>query len=550
MQVQAAQVDPRRWWALVALSFGLFMALLDVTIVNVALPSIQVALKAPFASLQWVINAYALVYAVALVTAARMGDHFGRKRVFMLGEAIFAIGSMLCALSGHISFLGLDHSAVLDIFRGLEGLGAAAMMPLSLALISTTFHGRERGAAIGIWGGVAGFASAVGPLVGGILVQAVGWESIFYLNVPIAILGIALCSWAVRESRDDSAPARVDFVGVVTITIALLTLVLALMQVNDADRGWTSPYILGLFALSAVFFVAHVLAELRIAHPMQDPRLFRIPGYTAANITAFVLSASTFSLFFFLSLYLQNTVGFSALGTGLRFLPLSALALLTAPLAGRFVHRTGEKPLILTALVLLTASAFLMLLGGMSRSPDVWLAMLPAFIAGGLGIGLVNPPMSSLAVGSVPYHRIGMASGVNSAARLMGQAFGIALFGAILSQRYAAAIKSGVDALKAPYLTPAIRTAIIKGVDSAGVVAGSAGLPSAGSPNPYAGNPLLPQIQAIAYHAYILGTRETFVVAGAMLAAAFLLTALLIRPGAMRHEGPAPKGAWEKVDAR
>ncbi|HXT36090.1 MAG TPA: MFS transporter, partial [Chloroflexota bacterium] len=312
-----------KWWTLIAMCFGLFIALIDVTIVNVALPTIQRDLHAGFSDLQWVSNAYTLAMAVLIVTAGRLGDIFGRKRMFMTGIAIFVIGSLCCGLSGSISLGTLSHATILHIARAVQGLGGAFIFPLSLAIISVTFHGKERGAAIGIWGGLGGLATAIGPLVGGVLVDKVNWEWIFFINVPIGIIGIAVCAWAVRESRDEKTPRKIDLLGMATITISIFCLVLALIQGNDPGKGWTSAYILTLFAIFIIMLIAFLIVEFRQTYPMVDPRLFTNGSFTGAAIIGFTLSAGMFSMFFFLAIYLQDQLHFSALDTGLRLLPLS-----------------------------------------------------------------------------------------------------------------------------------------------------------------------------------------------------------------------------------
>ena len=272
----------------------------------------------------------------------------------MAGEAL-GEGTHTGELAEQRAVLQLEEVGAQD-----KGIGGSIMLPLSLAIISNTFHGAQRGAAIGIYGGVTGLATAIGPLVGGLLVEKVGWQSIFYLNVPIGIAGILLTAWAVRESRDERAPRSVDVFGLVTLTVSIFCLVLALIQANDADKGWTSPYILTLFAVAAVALVVFVVGELRLKNPMVDPRLFRIPSYTGAAIVGFSLSAGLFSLFFYLTLYLQNYLGFSPLEAGIRFLPLSGLVLVTAPLAGAFTHRLGAKPIMFVGMAILTVAVVLM----------------------------------------------------------------------------------------------------------------------------------------------------------------------------------------------
>jgi EmrB/QacA subfamily drug resistance transporter len=543
--------DPRKWWALAATCFGLFMALLDVTIVNVALPTMGSDLKATFADLQWVINAYALALAVLLVTAGRVGDIFGRKRVFMVGLGLFSLGSLLCALAGSIQLGSVPAIDVLIGARAVQGLGGSIMLPLSLAIISNTFHGPQRGAAIGIYGGVTGLATAIGPLVGGILVEKVSWQSIFYLNVPIGIVGIGLTSWAVRESRDERAPRSIDFFGLATLSISLFCLVLALIQANDGDKGWTSPYILTLFTVAAVAMAAFVVGELRLENPMVDPRLFRIPSYTGAAIVAFALSAGLFSMFFFLTLYLQNFLGFSALEAGIRFLPLSGLVLVTAPLAGAFTHRLGARPIMFVGMLVLVLAVALMTRVSPSDTQMDWLVLLPAFILGGLGSGLVNPPIAEVAVGTVPRARAGMASGVSGVARQVGTAFGIALLGALLTNRYNTEIHDKVTtAVRIPNVSSAVQHGILQniihGVQQAGIFAGSMGLrhlpPQFAQ---FAREPNFPLIQHIVRQAFIDGLVSILWVGVAILAVGALAALLLVRKADMLQQVPGeePVGA-------
>lgn len=525
-----SEPDNRKWFALAATCFGLFMALLDVTIVNVALPTIQRDLHAGFADLQWVVNAYTIALAIFLVTAGRLGDIFGRKRIFVIGLGIFSLGSLLCALSGDITIGSLSHTNLLLGARFLQGIGGSVMTPLSLAIISTTFQGRERGTAIGIWGGVTGIATAIGPLLGGVLVEKVNWQSIFYLNVPIGIVGIALSAWAISESRDERAPRSIDAFGLVTVTVSVFCFVLALIQGNDADKGWTSPYILTLFGVAALALILFVAGELRLKNPMVDPRLFANASFTGAAIAAFTLSAGLYALFFFLALYFQNFLGFSALNTGLRFLPLSGLALLTAPFAGAQIGRIGPRPILVTAMILLAAAVALM--GLISPRPDQteWLLLLPAFIIGGLGNGLVNPPISTVAVGTVSRNRAGMASGVNGLCRQVGIAFGVAFLGAILTSRYNGYVHDKVMALQSSYLPQVARQNIISGVQKAGTIPGSLGLPNdPAHPNPYAGSPVFPRVQHIAREAFIAATADILHIAAIILAVGALAAFVLVK---------------------
>ena len=543
----SAAPDPRRWWTLAATSFGLFMALLDVTIVNVALPTIGDDLHASFADLQWVVNAYTLTLAVLLVTAGRLGDIFGRKRLFMLGLGLFSFGSLLAAVSGGLNVGSFSHIQVLLAARVVQGAGGSIMLPLALAIIAATFQGRERGTAIGIYGGVTGLGTAIGPVLGGLLVKNVSWQSIFYINVPIGIIGIALCAWAIKESYDQRAPRSVDLVGLATLTIGLFCLVLALIQGNDADKGWTSPYILTLFAVSVVALVGFVLWELRARYPMMDPRLFANGSFTGAAIVAFALSGGLFSLFFFLTLYLQNFLGFSALDAGIRFLPLSGLVFFTAPFAGTLSHRFGTRSVLVVGMAVLVVAVLLMARIAATDTQSDWVVLLPAFALAGLGTGLVSPPISTIAVNTVSRNRAGMASGVSGVCRQLGTAFGIALLGAVLTNRYNSGLQSGIAGLSVPRTPPAqqhaILSQIIAALQQAGTFAGSTGLahPPAQFAQ-FARMPIFPQIQGVVRASFIDGERAVLFLGAGLLALGLLAALLLVKESDM-SSGAAAEAA-------
>ncbi|GGE33555.1 MFS transporter [Pullulanibacillus camelliae] len=532
---QAKEKVNRKWWALGAVCFGLFMALLDVTIVNVALPAIQSDLKTNFSNLEWVISAYTLVFAVALVTASRLGDIFGRKTLFILGLSVFTIGSLLCALSSDWTIGSLSPISMLNISRGIQGLGASAMMPLSLAIISATFTGKQRGMAIGIWGGISGLATAIGPLVGGILVDKISWQSIFYLNVPIGIVGVLLSLWAITQSKDETAEKKVDVFGLITFTIFMFCLVFGFIKVNDADLGWTSPEILGLWGMGALAIIIFIIGEAKLKHPMIDPRLFKIPSFTGAAVAAFCLSAGMYALLFYLSLYFQNFLGFDALEAGMRFLTFTAISFLMGPIAGMLMGKFSPKWLIVVALGLLAIGVGLMTgISPQDKAAD-WVALLPGFIVAGVGNGLINPPISNLAIGTVARYRAGMASGVNNVARQIGIAFGTAFFGALLANRYTTFITNKIQALNATGLTPDIKEKMIKGLSEAGPIAGSTGLSGTGSANPFQSNPLFPTIKEIARSSFVEGTSNLIMSAAIILAIGAIACIFLIRKHDMKH---------------
>jgi len=523
----ATKTAERKWWALGAVCLGLFMALLDVTIVNVALPAIQSDLQTDFSGLEWVVNAYTLVFAVALVTSSRLGDIFGRKTLFITGLAVFTIGSLLCGLAGDI--------ITLNLARGVQGLGASAMMPLSLAIITTTFSGKQRGIAIGIWGGVSGLATGIGPVIGGLLVKHVGWNAIFYLNLPVGIVAVLLSLWAIRQSKDEAASRRIDLFGFLTFTLFMFCLIFGFIQVNQAGNDWTSPRVWELFGVAILALVVFVAGELRIKHPMADPRLFKIPSFTGAAIAGFCLSAGTYSLLFNLTLYLQYFLGLDALETGVKLIAFTAMALLFGPLAGALMGRTNPKWLVVVSMVLLTIGVYAMSFLSHRNAPSEWLVLLPGFLIAGIGSGLINPPISNLAVGTVPLQRAGMASGMNSVARQMGSAFGIALFGAILSVRYTSRVADRVRSLQDQQLTEAAKEQAIHAIESAGPIAGGSGLAGMEHSAVFRDVPLLDTYREIARNSFVDGTIDIIRIAAAILAIGTVLCLVLIRKKDLRH---------------
>lgn len=411
----------RKWWTLVAVCTATFMLLLDITIVNVALPAIARALHASFSDLQWVVDAYALALATCVLTAGSLADLFGRKRVFLLGVILFTIASTACGLSNDALFL--------IIARGVQGLGGAMMFATALALLSQEFHGKERGTAFGIWGATIGAAVAIGPLAGGVLTTGLSWRWIFLVNIPIGIVAVLLAARQLHESSDPEH-SRLDPVGLVTLTGGLLTLILALIEGNR--RGWSSGLIIGLLVAAAVLLALFVASQSVERTTMIDLSLFKRPAFVGAQITAFAISSSMFAMFLYLTLYLQDILGLSALKTGLVFLPLSGVSFFAAPVAGRLSSRVPIRFLLGSGLALNALA-----LWSMSRvaTSSHWSVLLPGFLIGGVGIGLVNAPLASTAVSTVRQERAGMASGINNTFRQLGIATGIAALGAIFANK-------------------------------------------------------------------------------------------------------------------
>jgi EmrB/QacA subfamily drug resistance transporter len=408
----------RKWWTLLAVSVATFMLLLDITVVNVALPSIRDDLGASFTDLQWVIDAYALTLAALVLTAGSLADRLGRRRVFAIGLGIFSFASLLCALSPDPTFLNLS--------RALQGVGGAIMFAVSLALLVQEFPaGRERGTAMGLYGATIGVAVAVGPLVGGALTDGLGWQSIFYLNVPIGVGAIAITYLRLRESRDPEA-TKIDWPGVATFSGALFLLVLALVRGND--EGWGSTLIVSLFAGAAVLMLAFMVIEQRVNEPMLPLGLFKRASFTGVQLAAFAVSASMFALFLYITLYLQNYLGLSPFQAGLRYLPITVVSFFAAPISGALLSRVPARLLMSAALAL--AGVGLLLMSGIDAG-DSWTTLLPGFLVAGIGVGLLNPVIADVALSVVPKERSGMAAGINDTFRQVGVAVGVAVWGAI-----------------------------------------------------------------------------------------------------------------------
>ena len=407
----------RKWWTLIAVSVAIFMLLLDITVVNVALPDIQRSLHSSFEDLQWVVNAYSLTLAAFLLTAGALADRFGRRMVFVTGLIVFTLSSAACGLA--------NTPLALNLARAVQGTGGAMMFATSLALIAGAFHGKERGLAFGVFGGVIGGAVAVGPIVGGLITSGIGWEWIFFVNVPIGIGAVALTLTQVSESRDPNARG-VDWQGLLTFSGSLFLLVFALIEGNE--KGWGSTRIVGFLIASLVLIVLFVIVERRQERPMLDLTLFQKPAFAGASIVAFAVSASMFSMFLYLTLYIQDVLGYGPLQAGLRFLPITLLSFFVAPLSGRLSVRVPVRLLLGSGLLLVGIGLFTM---SALNASSTWTVLVPGFILAGAGIGLINPPLASTAVGVVHHSRSGMASGINNTFRQVGIATGIAGLGAI-----------------------------------------------------------------------------------------------------------------------
>jgi EmrB/QacA subfamily drug resistance transporter len=452
-QIRDGGADPgqrgNKWWTLVAVCLGTFMLLLDITIVNVALPDIQRALHSSFSDLQWVVDAYALTLAAFLLTAGSLADMYGRRRLYLIGLGVFTGASALCGFA--VSTL------MLQLSRALQGVGGAIMFAVSLALLADAFRGKDRGTAFGVWGAVTGLAVAVGPLLGGVLTSGLSWQWIFFVNVPIGIAAVAIAVMKVAESRAPQA-SRPDWAGFALFTVALSSLVYGLIESNQ--RSFTDGLVLGCLAVAALLLVAFVIVERRTAHPMFDLKLFKLPTFSGGSVAAFGLSASIFAMILYLVLYLQDILGYSPLATGVRVMFLSGGILVAATVAGRLSSRVPVRLLIGPGLIMVGVG--LLLMRGLDAG-STWTHLIPGMIVGGLGVGLVNPPLASTAVGVVPPQQAGMASGINSTFRQVGIATGIALLGTLFSNQVKDEVLARVAAVpglsgKGPQIATAVQS--------------------------------------------------------------------------------------------
>jgi EmrB/QacA subfamily drug resistance transporter len=407
----------RKWWTLLLVSIATFMLLLDVTVVNVALPDIQRELHASLSSLQWVVDAYSLMLAAFLLTAGSLGDRLGRRRVFTIGFGIFTLASFLCGIS--------NDPTLLNLARGLQGIGGAGMFATSLALIGQEFHGKDRATAFGVWGAVVGGAVAVGPLVGGVITESLGWEWIFFVNVPIGITAMVLTERQIVNvfAKD---PEPVDVPGLITFSLALFLLIFGLIRGNP--EGWDSTLIVSCLVGAAVLLAAFVAIELRSKYPMLDLTLFRKAAFNGVSAVAFGLSAGMFAMFLYLTIYMQGVLDYSPLEAGLRFLPLTVLGFIVAPISGALSHRIPIR--VLLGVGLATVGVGLLLMHGVS--PDSgWTTLLGGFLVAGIGIGITNPGIGQAAIAVVPVEKSGMGSGINTTFRQVGIATGVAGLGAV-----------------------------------------------------------------------------------------------------------------------
>jgi EmrB/QacA subfamily drug resistance transporter len=430
MRQRLVTAENKQWWTLGAVSVGLFMIMLDNTVVNVALPSIRRSLGLSFSELQWVVAGYALTFAAFMLIGGKLADLFGRRLIFMTGLVVFTGASLACGLA--------SSGTALNTARVVQGLGGALMNPATLSIITATFPPRQRGTAIGIWAGVSAMALAIGPLFGGILTEHVNWNWIFFINVPIGILGLLAAPLLIEESKDNSADQRLDLPGLVASAVGLFSLTFAFIESNR--YGWTSAEILGAFAVAAGSLVVFLALELRQRAPMLDLALFRSRTFSGANTAMLFVGLAMFGTFFYLSLYMQNVLRYSPVESGASFLPMTILIILIAPRAGKLSDRIGSRWLVGGGMTLL--AIMLLYYSRLGAHESFW-ALLPGLLIGGIGMGSTMTPVTAAAMSSVPVDKAGVGSAVLNSMRQVGGSLGIAVMGAIVAAGTNTALKAG-----------------------------------------------------------------------------------------------------------
>jgi EmrB/QacA subfamily drug resistance transporter len=500
----------RKWWTLLLVCVGTFMLLLDVTVVNVALPDIERDLDATLTDLQWVIDAYVLALASLTLIAGSLGDRLGRRRVFVAGLALFTLASLLAGFA--------TDPLQLELARALQGIGGAGMFGTVLALIAQEFPAGERAVALGAWGATVGAGVAVGPLVGGLVVEELGWEWIFFINVPIGAAAVAFTLARVAESRE--APrGRLDWPGVATLSSGLFLLIFGLLRGNG--EGWSSPEIVASLAGAGALLAAFVAIEVRRAEPLLDVRLFRIPAFAGASVGALAISAGLFSMLLYFVLYLQNVLGYSALETGMRLLPITLAAFFFAPLAARLAERVPLRVLLGGGLAIVGTG--LLTMRGLEVDSE-WTALLVGFLLAGAGAGLVNPTLAEAAIGVVPRERAGVATGINNTFRQIGIAVGIAVLGALFQSRVETKLEDSL-ATGPPALEP------LAGDLAAPVASGNAEAALAGAPEGTQGF-----LANAARESFVSGLNEILLVAAVVAFAGAVLSFVLVRSRDFRRE--------------
>ena len=419
------EFEPNKWWVLFSVMIGTFMAVLDSTIVSVAFPKMMAVFGVSVDQIEWVMTAYFLVFAIALPSSGWVADHFGYKKTYLLGLFLFTLGSLLCSLSWN--------EDVLIFFRLVQGTGAGFVMPVGMAIVTRTFPPKQRGTALGFWGIAAAASVSLGPMVGGYLVDNFSWHAIFDINIPVGIFGM-LIVWVVQKEYKSKNVTKFDLFGFITMTTALATLLLAVSTANSSwnTDGWTSNFIITCFFISALSFILFFLVEATVSYPIVNIRLFKNRNFGLASLIMFVFGIAFFGNAFLLPIYLQNSLGYTALQAGLVFFPVGILQAFISPLAGQLTDRVNPKIPAIFGMLILSLSLYLFSFFTLQTTHAQ--IMLPLYLRG-LGLGLIFTPLTTIALLDIPRPQLAQASGLYNTVRQIGGSFGIAILGTILSQR-------------------------------------------------------------------------------------------------------------------
>ena len=509
---------------LVVVSMGAFMLLLDLTVVYVALPSVRTSLHASLSELQWVVDAYAIALAATLLAAGALADIVGRRRIFCCGMAIFTLASLACGL--------VQTAPQLVVGRTVQGVGAAMIFATSFAIVGVTFEGRARARAFGVLGSTAAVAGALGPLVGGVFVETLGWPTIFFANVPVGVFVLVLALRGVRETRRPDPPS-VDWAGMMLLSALLGMLALALLRGNDA--GWGSPLILGLFGGAAICLPAFLLVEARRPQPLLDPRLLLRRTFVGVSLVASAQAAALSALLLYITLYLQGVLDYSPLESGLFQLPIPLSAIVPGLAAGWLAARFSSRTLLSSGLLLLACGVALLT---RLAETGTWTQLVPAFVVAGTGLGMIAPPLAAAAVDVVPAGRAGLGSGTNATFRQAGIAIAIAAYGAIFEHRVVADVTAGLRGTSLSPYAERISNAILAGGSGETLVDAPPGL--------------RPQIREVGVNAFLAGLHQIVVIAALVAAVSAVAVALLVRSRDLQPAGfhaAAPGEARAKLGA-
>lgn len=520
--VSPAAPERNPWLVLIVLCGAVFMLLLDTTIVNVAQQEIKIALEADLSEIQWILDSYIMAYAVLILSFGRLGDVFGRKKLFMLGMGIFTLASGLCAASTLIGqALGVPPATALIAARVLQGVGGAMMMPQTLALITVTFPPNKRGAAMGAWGSVVALGAVLGPIVGGALVTNYPWEWVFLINIPVGVAAIAATMAIVSESVDPLATGRIDWGGLLFSSTGIFALVFAAIEGNKL--GWTSPVILGSLLASVVLLCAFVWWEQRAPDPMMKMELFRIRNFSVANVLGLATSFGMLGIFFPMTVFLQGALGMTPFEAGLAMLPNGLVLMFAAPAAGRLTDRFGARWILVGGLSLMSIGIVLMI-QQISATTTQWSLVFPLMVTG-LGMGMTFAPMTAAAMAQVPPRIAGSASGVLNTTRNIGQVLGIAVLGSILQSRLGIHAQEYLRTLQG--LDPDVGATLGDLIAGGRVEAIPEALPASAAA-------LLPAILDAVKQAFALSLHETFAISAATCLLGAACALLIQNPRAHR----------------